>query len=322
MFQRILVPLDGTPQAEQALTVATRLARATDGTIILLQVVGIPADYSTYSYGVQITQTPMLAEDVLEAEQSRAETYMAEVQQSAQLAGMKTETRVVIGTAAATIQDIASEDHCDIIVLCSHGDTGFKRWVLGGIAQKVSRHSPVPVLVLHEDGSAPDSVFPDPLRPLRSIMALVALDGSTFAEAAIEPAANLVAALAAPAEGILLFTSIVSTPAAEQAADTNEKTLNDTKAYLNQAAQRYAGMAEQLNLLIKTSIASGKDVADALIRAAEEGEEVYGKRLTGNADLIAIATHGRSALQHLLMGSVTERVLGSTKLPLLIVHAQ
>ncbi len=319
MFQRILVPLDGTPQAEQALTVATRLARATDGTIILLQVVGIPAEYSTYPYGAQ---TPMLAEDVLEAEQSGAETYMAEVRQSAQLAGMKTETRVVIGTAAATIQDIASEDHCDIIVMCSHGDTGFKRWVLGGIAQKVSRHSPVPVLVLHEDGSAPDSVFPDPLRPLRSIMALVALDGSTFAEAAIEPAANLAAALAAPAEGILLFTSIISPSAAEQAPDTNEKTLDDTNAYLNQAAQRYAGMAEQLNLLIKTSIASGKDVADALIRAAEEGEEVYGKRLTGNADLIAMATHGRSALQHLFMGSVTERVLGSTKLPLLIVHAQ
>jgi len=319
MFQRILVPLDGTPQAEQALPVAKRLARATDGTIILLQVVGIPAEYSTYPYGAQ---TPMLAEDVLEAEQSGAETYMAEVRQSAQLAGMKTETRVVIGTAAATIQDIASEDHCDIIVMCSHGDTGFKRWVLGGIAQKVSRHSPVPVLVLHEDGSAPDSVFPDPLRPLRSIMALVALDGSTFAEAAIEPAANLAAALAAPAEGILLFTSIISPSAAEQAPDTNEKTLDDTNAYLNQAAQRYAGMAEQLNLLIKTSIASGKDVADALIRAAEEGEEVYGKRLTGNADLIAMATHGRSALQHLFMGSVTERVLGSTKLPLLIVHAQ
>jgi nucleotide-binding universal stress UspA family protein len=263
----------------------------------------------------------MLAEDVLEAEQSRAEAYMAEVQQSAQLAGMKTETRVTIGTAAATIQDIASEDHCDIIVMSSHGDTGFKRWVLGSVAQKVSRHSPVPVLVLHEDGRTPESIFPDPLRPLRSIMALVALDGSTFAEAAIEPAANLVAALAAPAQGILLFTSIVSLPA-EQAPDANEKTLDDTQAYLEQVAQRYAGMAEQLNLLIYTSIASGKDVADALVRAAEEGEEVDGKRLTGNADLIAMATHGRSALQHLFMGSVTERVLGSTKLPLLIVHAQ
>src|SRR5205085_2917156 len=138
---------------------------------------------------------------------------------------------------------------CDIIVMSSHGDTGFKRWVLGSVAQKVSRHSPVPVLVLHEDGSTPESIFPDPLRPLRSIMALVALDGSTFAEAAIEPAANLVAALAAPAEGILLFTSIVSLPAAEQAPDANEKTLDDTKAYLDEVVQRYAGMAEQLNLL-------------------------------------------------------------------------
>src|SRR6202165_1866352 len=89
MFQRILVPLDGTPQAEQALPVATRLARATEGTIILLQVVGIPADYSTYAYGAQIAPMPMLAEDVLEAEQSRAEAYMAEVQQSEQLVGVE-----------------------------------------------------------------------------------------------------------------------------------------------------------------------------------------------------------------------------------------
>ena len=127
--------------------------------------------------------------------------------------------------------------------------------------------------------------------------------------------------LATPAQGILLFTSIVSPSAAEHSPGTKERTLDDTKAYLNQAAQTYAGMAEQLNLTIKTSLATGKDVADALIRAAEEGEEVDGKRLTGNCDLIAMATRGGGGLQHLFMGSTTERVLGSTKLPLLIVHA-
>ena len=321
MFQRLLVPLDGTLEAERALTVAARLTRTADGSIVLLQVVGIPAEYGAPAYGEFAAQAPMIAQDVLDAEQSRAKAYMAEVQQSEQLVGMKVETRVVIGTTAATIQDVANEDHCDLIVMCGHGDTGFKRWILGSVAQKVSRHSEVPVLVLHEDGRAPDSIFPDPLRPLRSIMAMVALDGSTVAEAVIAPTANLVAALAAPAQGILLFTSIVSPSAAEHSPDTKERTLDDTKTYLTQAAQTYAGMAEQLNLAIKTSVASGKDVADALILDAEEGEELDGKRLTGNADLIAMATHGGGGLQHLFMGTTTERVLGSTKLPLLIVHA-
>jgi nucleotide-binding universal stress UspA family protein len=72
-----------------------------------------------------------------------------------------------------------------------------------------------------------------------------------------------------------------------------------------------------------SSVALGKDVADTLIRAAEEGEEAGKKRLTGNyCDLIAMTTHGRSGLQRLTMGSVTERVLGTTMLPLLVVHNQ
>jgi nucleotide-binding universal stress UspA family protein len=70
-------------------------------------------------------------------------------------------------------------------------------------------------------------------------------------------------------------------------------------------------------------VALGKDVADTLIRAAEEGEEAGKKGLTGNyCDLIAMTTHGRSGLQRLTMGSVTERVLGTTLLPLLVVHNQ
>ncbi|HLX56743.1 MAG TPA: universal stress protein, partial [Ktedonobacteraceae bacterium] len=76
-----------------------------------------------------------------------------------------------------------------------------------------------------------------------------------------------------------------------------------------------------LNVSLKTSVAAGNDIADTLIGAAERGEEVEGKRLTGNCDLIAITTHGRGGLQRLAMGSVTESVLGATKLPLLVVHS-
>jgi len=73
--------------------------------------------------------------------------------------------------------------------------------------------------------------------------------------------------------------------------------------------------------MLRTSVALGKDVADTLIRAAEQGEEAEGKRLTGNCDLIAMMTHGRGGLQRLSMGSVTEHVLGTAKLPLLVVYS-
>ncbi len=320
MFTRILVPLDGSQRAERALTVAARIAHASHGSIVLLQVVGLPAEYSTYAYGGVVAQTPLMTQDMLDTEQAQAQAYLSSIQQLESLAGIQTETKVVIGTAAATIEELADEEKVDLIVMCSHGDTGFKRWVLGSVAQKVARHSHIPVLVLRQDGTTPDTPFPDRLRPLRSIVAMVALDGSSFAEAAIEPAAGLVAALSAPAQGTLLLTRVIHAPATATNSDAESKTLDEAQSYLDGVVEAHVKLAEQYKVALLTSIASGGDVAEALIRAAEQGEEADGKRLAGGCDLIAITTHGRSGMQRIAMGSVTESALGATKLPLLIVH--
>ena len=320
MFTRIMVPLDGTARAERALPVAARIARASHGTIVLLQVVGIPAESGTYLYGPYIAQAPVLAEEALEAEQAKARGYLAIVQQSEALAGIPIETQVVIGAASTTIEGLADEQEIDLIVMCSHGDTGFKRWVLGSVAQRVARHSHIPVLVLHQHGTKPDTPFPDRLRPLRSIVAMVALDGSSFSEAAIEPTAELVAALSTPAQGTLLLTQAAPAPATGALSSERDRALDQVQTYLNGVAQKYAGLAEKYNVALTTSVVVGKDTANAIIRAAEEGEEADGKRLAGGCDLIALTTHGRSGLQRMAQGSITEQILGATKLPLLIVH--
>ena len=319
MFKRILVPLDGSPRAERALTVAARLARAADGAIVLLNAVGIPPEYSSYAYGPYLAQPTILGEEALTMKEATAKEYIEAVRHSDTLAGVAVETKVVVGAASTAIQDIASEERIDVIVMCSRGDTGFKRWALGSVAQRVSRTSEVPVLVLHEDGTTPDSAFPDRLRPLRSITALVALDGSQFAEAAIIPTAMLVSALAAPAKGTLLLTRIVPL-AAPGDASAREAALDEAKTYLRQVSHTYEGEVAKFAASLDTAVATGKNVAATLIRAAEHGEEVEGKRLTGSCDLIAITTHGRGGLQRLTMGSVAESVLGSTKLPLLVVR--
>ena len=127
MFKRILVPLDGSLRAERALAVAARLARTADGTVVLLQAVGIPPEYSTYLYGPYLAQPNVQGEDVLEAKEAAAKAYIETVRQSDKLAGVKVETKVVVGAAALAIQDIASEENVDLIAMCSHGDTGFKR---------------------------------------------------------------------------------------------------------------------------------------------------------------------------------------------------
>lgn len=321
MFQRLLVPLDGSTRAERALRVAARIARAAGGSVVLLQAVSTPTEYAAPLYGPYLAQPAMPAEEVLETRVARAKAYMESVSQSETLAGVNIETKVVVGAAAQAIYETGCEEHADLIVLCSHGDTGFKRWLLGSVAQSLSRTCRVPVFVLREEGSAPDSAFPDPVRPLRSIVAQVALDGSQFAEAGILPAAMLVAALAAPVQGTLVLTRVVPFSALGNTLATRELALDEAKTYLREVRQNYAGLGEQFNLSLRTATMTGKEVADTLIRSAERGDTVEGNRLAGGCDLIAITTHGRGGLRRLALGSVTERVLGATRLPLLIAHA-
>lgn len=231
--------------------------------------------------------------------------------------------------AAPTILEMAGGDRglpIDLIVLCSHGETGFKRWAVGSVAQKVARHSPVPVLILREGNREHAKLYTDTLRPLR---ALVALDGSPLAEAALVPAAQLVAALAARAQGALRLAQIVKLPTIhdqhddkQSDIDEREHILHEATTYLSAVADSLcSGLAGELGLKATWSIAVNDDVADALIRMAELGEETGTYQVEG-CDLIAIATHGRGGLQRWTMGSVTERVLDGTKLPLLIVRPQ
>jgi nucleotide-binding universal stress UspA family protein len=321
MLKRILVPLDGSLLAESALAVAARVAQTSDGSIVLLRVIGVPTTYTPYIYGPDMAQSPSLAQELLDTEQENAEKYLAEIARLDILAGIKVEPTVIPGSAGMAILDTAKEEQVDLIVMSSHGETGFKRLALGSVAQYVSRHSPAPVLVLQEDGSTPSSAFPDPIRPLRSITALVALDGSELAEASLEPVAYLVAALAAPAQGTLLLSIVANKQASRNKHGTEEHIRDEARTYLIGIVERLQGSEiVKLKLAIEWCIEEGKDVADALIQAAESGRMIESSHEFTGCDLIAIATHGRGGLQRWMSGSVTEDMLGKTTLPMLIVR--
>ncbi len=89
---------------------------------------------------------------------------------------------VIVSQAADVILSVVQKQHIDLIVLCSHGYTGMKRWVLGSIAEKVAHHAPVPVLLLREGGPALVGTPAHAEGPLR---ALVPLEGSVRAKAAL-----------------------------------------------------------------------------------------------------------------------------------------
>jgi nucleotide-binding universal stress UspA family protein len=320
MFTRILVPLDGSGCAGHALPAASRLARAARGSIILVRVVSTATEFWQYQ---NLTPPSTLVQTAIDADLAEAEAYLSALTRAPDLDGLPTETVVLRGPTVPTLLSVARSYHADVIVLCSHGSTGRNRWGIGGVAEHVARHSPVPVLILREGGILPAGFHP--------LHALVALDGSAHAEAALEPAASLIAALAAPASGELRLARVVKPTAAGrngthlEERDDGEHGLQQAGAYLSATVNQLreglvAPAVVNLNLSFSWSVAVDTDVAKALIELAENKGNAGRAGVAGGCDVIAMAAHGRSGLARLAPGSITEHVLQATRLPLLVVR--
>jgi len=128
-------------------------------------------------YAPSLVQAPDFTETALNEALEHAKAYLARVTRSPALEGIKTETEAFFGVEAYTILTFARASKVDLIVLGSHGRTGFKRWALGSVAQKIARHSTVPVLLLRE-GAPENRLSASPAGGMHPLSALVALDGS------------------------------------------------------------------------------------------------------------------------------------------------
>lgn len=318
MLKRILVPLDGSARAEQALPLAARIAQASGGSIVLLRVVNTLSYYGLYA-----TEPVVMLEDTLHEEHTKAASYLARLAASTFLAGIDTHVSVFSGNPAEQILHVAQEEQIDLIVMCSHGYTGLTRWMLGSVAQKVAWHSTVPALILREEHPRLSSLSPEVGHPIR---ALVALDETLYSEAALLPAAQLVAACSAPARGELHLTHLVQLPTIEEEMAYERLGLDTDlrKAALYQAGNHLQAIRGRLlqelpassEVDISWSVEECKDVADALLKVAQG----IGMGTHAPSDLIAITTHGRMGPERWVRGSVAERVLNHTTMPLLIVH--
>ena len=109
------------------------------------------------------------------------------------------EVQPLAGATSPTIFSSIGEFQADIVVMCSHGYAALTRWALGSVTQKVARHCRVPVLILRAGASPSIDRQPDADHP---VTALVSLDGSAVAEAALEPAVRLLTTLAAPEKAL------------------------------------------------------------------------------------------------------------------------
>ncbi|MEX2159855.1 MAG: universal stress protein [Dehalococcoidia bacterium] len=140
MIKRILVPLDGSALAERVLDEARPLAQSLGSTLVLIRVVPAQEDAVLY--------VPQLVDELREAHVRAAEEYLTTIAAHIATDQLPTETYVCVGAVAPTLADKATELHCDLIALTSHGMGGLGAAVFGSIALKLLHSAPCPVLVI------------------------------------------------------------------------------------------------------------------------------------------------------------------------------
>lgn len=145
MYRHILVPLDGSPLAEQVLPHVHALA-ANEGTsrITLLRAVAPVLSTSVDYTGVLASSVA----DAMETLVQEARDYLAGVANEFRAEGYRVNIEVSALSPADAILDYAESEHADMIAIATHGRSGVGRWVFGSVTQKVVQAAPVPVLVI------------------------------------------------------------------------------------------------------------------------------------------------------------------------------
>lgn len=150
MFKHILVPLDGSALAEQALPAALALAEKFTGKITLLRVVRPPRQHMTDASDNFANMLLTMRKQSLD----EAETYLQAHQGSLRQQGYQVHIHFTENDLIAdAILEVISGVDADAIVMSTHGRSGLSRWVFGSVAEKVLRRADVPVLLIRAQAS-------------------------------------------------------------------------------------------------------------------------------------------------------------------------
>ena len=316
MFERILVPLDGSLHAEHAIPIAARIARVSGGSLLLVQVTDPFADPSC-----PFPNPLRDPKEVLETERASARAYLESSVASPILAGVNVTIHLAEGKPEHALLSVAQSIHADLIVMSHGSPTHLKHWVLSSVTQHIERHSSVPVLLLRDHVLPPEDPFHPEGQPTRVI---VPLDGTALSEAILPAAVDLSRALSAPSRGHLHLMMVLPKIhfATAAVAGAYPQTIHDAQEYLTSVAQMLCQDAlVRSSLEVTSSVVQQSTVNAALIElvTAEANSQASYKT---SLDVIAMATHGREGLERWLHSSVTEQVLDAGTFPVLVLHPE
>jgi len=294
MFRTLIVPLDGSEQAERALPYAVRLAVAHAGRVVLVRAaLGPPPSGQDWEH----QQTAAVAE---------ANVYLNDVARKV-ATRLPVATSVPYGHAAEQILASIAEFGADAIVMTTHGRTGLAHLMHGSVAEAVLAQASVPVLLLH---ARPGESVSPPF-DLSSARILVPLDGSSRSEAAVPVAATMLGIA-----GELVLMTVVEPPERVHRDESGR-----VIAYLDQQEETVRQTA--LDYLTGVAAAVKKDNPDlhvtSDVRVGAPTDSILMAEVERAADLVVMATHGRTGMQRVVKGSVAGEVVRGGHAPVLLV---
>ena len=287
-MRRVLVPLDGTELATTIFPDACRLA-GRNGTLILV----LDANWLRYD-----KETGTYADWSAVKE---AGNYLHAQAAALREQGVRVEVHRILPHDIVWGIDAAAEVfHADMIACATHGRGPLGRLVHGGMAWRMVAHSPVPVLLRHpEDMPATGSSFAGPRR------IMVPLDGSEYAEKALPLAQQRALEWHAPLwlVRVVRALAVYSMPYSHVGAIQCDHDRHMAEAYLEQIAHSLPGA-------VHTHVSIG-GIVDNLVELAKS---------SSITDII-LASHGRTGLSRVILGSVADELIHRLHCPILVIPA-
>ena len=306
-IQHIVFPTDFSDPAAYAGRYAAAVARAAGARVTVLHAMLVPRPAGGAAPGEMLELARRLAQE----EEARVRTALAALAEEGEFRGLPMSARVRTGQVENEILQALREDPADLVVMGTHGHGLVGRAVLGGVTNKVVRLSPRPVLAIRWPGARIRTPWgkllvgvPERAGGPAFGRILVPLDGSPAAEGILPE----VQALAAPFRAAFMLVRVIERPTYPMLDVTafQAREVEEAVRYLDQvkASLEAAGFRAQTEVLF------GDPATAVLNQAAKAG-----------ADVIAMATHGRSGLDRWLLGSVAEKVLAGSEVPVLLYRA-
>ncbi len=310
-YTRIILPLDGSDTAEQALPHARELA--TKLSLPVRMVCAVEPDSPAITQSLYSNRRWM---DPASSREARAGEYLSSISALLGADGVQVDTAIPHLEPASGIVEEAGRDPNALIVMASHGRSGLARWWMGSVADKVLHMAENPVLIIRAQAREFSSPNDGPGR------LIVPLDGSDLAELILPHVAYLASSLGLPVTLVQITQSEeeyyryaamgpgavpVSPPSAPSISELVQLAAQEASAYLEDVKSRLAGLGVQDVQTLTTQGTPADVITDTV---AEE---------TGS--LVAMTTHGRSGVGRMMLGSVAERVVRQSGCPVLVVRA-